>query len=91
MIIIYWIGFCTTLIAGIIFAAMIADDFWEDFLAMIVCVFLGAFLWPLLLVLAIVILILRGIWLLIRAEDLHKNIWEWVKKVWTINYENHKM
>ncbi len=79
---IYIVGFFIALIAGIIFAAILFDDFWEDFLTMSFMTMVAAFIWPLTLTVAIVILILRGIWLFIRAEDLHRNVWEWMKKVW---------
>ena len=79
---IYIIGFCITLIAGIILIAIIFDDFWEDFLTATTLVILGAFVWPIVLAITIVVLILRGVWLFIRAEDFHRNVWEWVKKAW---------
>ena len=79
---IYIIGFCITFIAGIVFIAIIFDDFWEDFLAGAFLVVFGAFIWPFVLAVTIVVLILRGIWLFIRAEDFHKNVWEWIKKAW---------
>ena len=79
---IYIIGFCITIIAVIIFAGIIGEDFFDDFLPMSLGGILVAFIWPAALFIAILMSTLGGIWLLIRAEDLHRNIWEWVKKVW---------
>lgn len=79
---VYIIGLYVSFVIGVILAAIVSDDFWEDFLAMVTCAIFVAFIWPVALIVAIGILILKGIWLFIRAEDFHRNVWEWMKKAW---------